>query len=95
VEVSPIPNERPNRAILREVDDLIRETNVAFEVDAVSYDVLCECGTGKCAERIKVPGTVYELVRADHGHFLVAPGHELPEEQVVSTEGTYRVVTPA
>ena len=61
----------------------------------MSYDVLCECGTGKCAERIQVPETVYELVRADHGHYLVAPGHELPEEQVVSGEGTYRVVTVA
>jgi hypothetical protein len=68
---------------------------VAFAVDGVNYDVLCECGTGKCAERIQVPETVYDLVREDHGQFLVAPGHELPEEQVVSAEGTYRIVTAA
>ena len=39
-----------------------------------------------------MPGDVYDVVRADTLHFLVAPGHELPEERVIALESSYRVV---
>ncbi len=54
--------------------------------------MLCECGDPDCTERVTVPGDVYDVVRADMQHFLVAPGHELPHEQIIAQETSYRVV---
>ena len=66
--------------------------NATLGVSAGPYAVLCECGDPECTEHVTVPGDVYDVVRADTQHFLVAPGHELPEEQIIAQETSYRVV---
>jgi hypothetical protein len=74
------------------VNERIRAVNATLGVAAGPYAVLCECGDPECTERVTVPGDVYDVVRADIQHFLVAPGHELPDEQIIAQETSYRVV---
>ena len=66
--------------------------NATLGVSAGPYAVLCECGDPDCTESVTVPGDVYDVVRADTQHFLVAPGHERADEQIIAQETSYRVV---
>jgi phage repressor protein C with HTH and peptisase S24 domain len=39
-----------------------------------------------CAERLKLTADEYEAVRAHGDRFLVVPGHERPEDEIVIHE---------
>jgi hypothetical protein len=57
------------------------------------YEFLCECSNVTCDLRLPLTLAVYEDVRKEPTQFLVAPGHELPEiEIVLSRAAGYQVV---
>jgi hypothetical protein len=75
----------------REVNEAIAKTAERFESDEA--DFVCECADPNCAHRITAELDAYEDVRADPTHFLVAPGHDKPEiEVVVGGNDEYDVV---
>ena len=78
-----------NETLWREVNERIREvTTYDGEIE-----FLCECGDPTCAQPIAMSVPEYEEVRADPTHFLVVPGHVIPDiEHVVSSKGRYEVV---
>ena len=84
-----------NEKLFREVNERIadvteRVLDVADDPDA---DFYCECAETACLERIRLTLHDYKSVRADDRHFLVVPGHELPEhERVVRREDVFLVV---
>lgn len=54
---------------------------------------MCECASRPCRERIPLTREQYEDVRSDVRHFLVVPGHVLPDlETVVQSFPTYQVI---
>jgi hypothetical protein len=58
--------------------------------------ILCECADPACRTRLHVTREEYEHVRATDGRFMVAPGHERPETEIVVEAGQrYSVVEPA
>lgn len=82
-----------NEVLFREVNERIEDLNETFGVRPSAMTVVCECGDPQCLERIDVPIDEYETVRADPTHFLVAPGHVIPDvEDVVETGDGYEVV---
>ena len=72
-----------NEALYRSVNDKIEGLNQAFGVVAESMAVVCECGLLECAEQIELDIPTYEHVREDPTHFVVLPGHELPDVETV------------
>ncbi len=48
--------------------------------------------SSECSACLEVPPDVYEVVRSELHRFLVAPGHEEPEEDVVAGAPSYLVV---
>jgi hypothetical protein len=64
------------RAIVREVNDRIRDLHAGFGITSGDYVVLCECGDPACLEQIVIPIAAYESLRArdDQAPFTV-PGH--------------------
>jgi hypothetical protein len=98
-DVSALPDrlERKarNEALLREVNERIAELGEAraWEPDG-TIDFLCECGAdGGCGERIRVPLSAYQQVRAQDDRFVLRPGHETPEiERTVDGNTEYVVV---
>ena len=40
------------------------------------FQVICECSTSGCFERLSLTLSEYERVRQDGAHFLLADGHE-------------------
>jgi hypothetical protein len=69
-------------ALFRDVNERIAESAERF--DAPDAEFVCECANPACAERVPATLEQYEDVRSDGTHFLLSPGHELPElERVV------------
>jgi hypothetical protein len=84
----------PKRPLFREVNDRIREVNALLGPPEAGHEILfCECGRDGCAQRLEVPGDVYDVVRSGDRRFLVAPGHEAPDaELVVAGSPSYVVI---
>lgn len=54
----------------------------------------CECDDPACSRAVELPLADYERISAPADQFVVAPGHEDPEvEVVVETHGSYLVVS--
>jgi hypothetical protein len=54
---------------------------------------LCECGEQPCRKRVALTREQYEAVRADARHFVVLPGHVIPDlETVVGSFAGYEVI---
>lgn len=83
---------RKRRALLREVNEQIRQTDGALPGDPASYILLCECEDADCLQRFEVPAALYAEVRSDGDRFIVVAGHEDGDvERVVASDG-YSVV---
>jgi hypothetical protein len=88
-----------NEVVFREVNERIEKLTREGEwLDASaregeSLGVLCECGNADCSTPLTLALSEYERVRSDPRHFLVAPGHVIPDiEEVVATGSGYDVV---
>jgi hypothetical protein len=81
-----IPPTTPSRSLFREVNERIRDVNVAFGLGPGSYELVCECAHCDCMQRLPVPGDVYDKVRLAAGRFLVANGHEYDDRIVAGAE---------
>jgi len=82
-----------NEAVFREANERIRELNESFASITNELVLVCECGDGKCGDKISMGPAAYEELRADPAQFAVVPGHEIPDvEQVISKREGYDVV---
>ena len=80
-----------NEALFRDVNERVRE--LADESAGGPVAFVCECGQADCAEALNVPLADYERVRAEPTHFIITPGHEIPEvERIVERNAGYDVV---
>ena len=65
----------------------------AVESGLTAYEFICECASSACAERIELTRRQYEHVRAEGNRFVLVPGHEQREvEVVIERQPTYLVV---
>ena len=56
-------------------------------------EILCECGTPSCTERVRIDAAVYESVRGEATHFALIDGHQDPAvEDIVQTGEGFLVV---
>jgi hypothetical protein len=75
----------------RDVNERIAETAEFVGADEVA--LVCECADPECGTRIEATLDDYEETRADGAQFIVAPGHENPDqERVLRTRPGYRIV---
>ena len=72
-----------NEALYRSVNEKIEDLNQTFGLLAESMTIVCECGSLECSEQIELDIPTYERVRAEPTHFVVLPGHELPDVETV------------
>lgn len=79
------------QVIYRQVNEGIALINAGWE--SPELELLCECGTAGCSERVEVTSEEYEQVRSNPTHFVLRPGHEdAAVEHVVRREGDHLVV---
>ena len=84
-----------NEAIFRGVNEQLSKLAgaIATENDPNEVEIVCECGTQSCTDRITIPQADYRRTRDDSTLFLLRPGHDDPEaETVVDRATTYWIV---
>jgi hypothetical protein len=81
-----------NEALFREVNKRIAELEERISVPGDLLPLICECANTGCSTVIEVEPPTFQGVRANPLRFLVAPGHEQPNETVVARGGTYLIV---
>jgi hypothetical protein len=78
-----------NEAIFRTVNEEI--DSLRGQGDGNAY--VCECADVACSATIRLPHDEYRRIRSQRNHFVVVPGHELPEiERIVERTDNYLVV---
>lgn len=97
ISQEPQGDARDERLAQNEV--IFRTTNESIEQQALrfggldSYQFICECASSGCFERITLTLKDYERVRREGATFVVTPGHEYDEiELVIERQPTYSVV---
>lgn len=81
-----------NEATFREINEGIRRGRWPGEEDSIT-SFRCECASLGCTEMLALSFRDYERVRQHSRRFIVAPGHEhLEAEVVVETQPTYLIV---
>jgi hypothetical protein len=81
-----------NEVIFRTVNESIEQK--ALQMGGLDeYEFICECSTAECFERISLTLRQYEHIRREGVRFVVTPGHEDVEvELVVGKSGAYWIV---
>jgi hypothetical protein len=92
VSDTPLEDERAfriglNESVFREVNERLQELADKFELQEETLDLVCECGSIDCDQRIRVSAADYERVRAESTRFVVVPGHELPDVEDIVQHG--------
>ena len=78
-----------NEAVFRTVNEEIDDLESRF--GAMSY--VCECADISCSETIRLTHAEYRRIRDEPAHYLIVPGHEVPEiEDVVERRDDHLVV---
>jgi len=73
-----------NEDLFRQINERIEDVASEHGPDEHRYEFLCECSNADCTLRVSLSSTAYESVRRDPAQFVLAPGHELPEIEVVA-----------
>ena len=82
-----------NETLFRSVNENIEGAAQSSQLDDHVFEFFCECSNLDCTLLLPLTLSEYERVRADPRQFLVAPGHELPDiEIVVDRSSAYQVV---
>ena len=93
-ETSEAREERlaKNEVIFRTVNEAIEQK--ALQMGGLDeYQFICECSAAGCFERISLTLRQYEHIRREAVRFVVTPGHEDVEvELVVDKSGAYWIV---
>jgi hypothetical protein len=68
--------------MFREANERAKGWEEQHRLDEVEL-YFCECANPECRERVSLGKADYERVRSDSGHFVIVPGHEVPEVETV------------
>ena len=83
-----------NEALFRQINEEVEHLNRSLaELTDDTFHIVCECGDLTCQQRLVVPVSKYEQVRAESTLFFVVPGHEITSaEDVVEQAEAFFVV---
>ena len=74
------------QAFYRDVNERI--AGISRRLDATAaLEILCECGSAGCTERVEIAADAYEAVRGEPTHFALLAGHENHAVEDVVREG--------
>jgi hypothetical protein len=68
--------------MFREANERAKGWEEQHRLDEVEL-YFCECANPECRERVSLGKADYERVRSDSGHFVIVPGHEVPDVETV------------
>jgi hypothetical protein len=89
--VTELERRTENESVFRRVNETIE---AATDLGASTAVFLCECWNANCRQTLELAITEYERVRQHATRFIVAPGHEMSDDEgrVVERRLTYSIV---
>jgi hypothetical protein len=81
-----------NEARFREANEQIQEKVVELGAREHPAPYLCECEEERCTTVVLLTAAEYEDVRSGSRRFVVASGHENPEDHVLGEHGAFTVI---
>ena len=81
-----------NESTFRRVNEGLEQKAEKWSFGEQPTPYLCECEDPRCTELVMLARSEYEVVRTHPRRFLVAPGHDANEEQVIDRHDGYHVV---
>jgi hypothetical protein len=80
-----------NEAVFRDINERIGNGHwPGDQAEPVAFR--CECGHLGCNQLVELTTSAYESARADARRFILVPGHEIPDVEVVVERGNGYVV---
>ena len=95
--MSPVPSDRERRLALNEAAFRVANERIRNWPERRGHEkparYYCECARASCHEQVLMSSGEYERVRADSHHFVIVPGHEVPDiERIVERADRYFVI---
>ena len=81
-----------NEARFREANERIQEKVVELGSPDRTAPYLCECEEERCTTVVLLTAEEYEDVRSGSRQFVVAPGHQEEDDQVVDQHDGFTVI---
>ena len=81
-----------NESTFRELNETLQEKASELELSGGRTPYLCECDDELCTRVVLLTGEQYEQVRAGPRTFVLAVGHESPDDRVLRENPDYVVV---
>jgi len=82
-----------NEALFRETNERLEERVQQSVGNEAQLEIICECGSLDCTERIVLTREEYATVRSDPAQFAIKPGHAIADvEQVVAGTDRFEIV---
>jgi hypothetical protein len=81
-----------NEARFREANEQIQGKVLDLGTSEQPSPYLCECEDPGCTIVVLLTAAEYEDVRSESRRFVVAPGHENPEDHVLGEHGAFTVI---
>lgn len=75
-----------NESIFRSVNEQLSSLNSTLTIHTDPLEIVCECGTRSCTERIPIALDDYAKARSDPTLFVTKPGHDFPETETVESK---------
>jgi hypothetical protein len=72
-----------NEVLFRKANDRIDDTAERLGRGAEPIEFYCECSDRDCTKRIPISAHEFEAVRAKPTQFIVKPGHQIAEIEIV------------
>jgi hypothetical protein len=88
-----MPLRRRNPALIRAVNERIRDVSSTWGAPSEPVGFLCECGDIDCLDVLKLTIRDFETLRPAGEHFLLVRDHESPDaDEIVSRQNGYIIV---
>ena len=81
-----------NEARFRAANEQIQETAHTLEAQEQPAPYLCECDDTGCTTVVLLTAAEYEEVRGAPRRFVVAPGHENPDDRALGRHDGFTVI---
>jgi hypothetical protein len=81
-----------NESIFRRANEDLEQKAQALSFGEQRTPFLCECENPRCTDAVLLARSDYEAVRSDPRRFVIVPGHDVPEDQLVEERDGFHVV---
>ena len=81
-----------NEVTFRNVNERLEEKAAELELANERTPFLCECEDERCTDVLLLGRGEYEEVRAHPARFVVAPGHQEQDDELIREEADFTVI---